>query len=357
MSSSSPPRKHIKLQSPSPPPETQDEEGDNCGIYSQPLVDWTIIPTCSHEFCFDCLIVWADQSRKCPLCAQTMGEYLIHRIRSLRSTRTVRSPFKDLFVYDSIIQYNKPPHVSSPPRPRLRLMVRARRAPPVRDPGLGHQQPATRLVYRLHLEIPDGTKTMYLPSGRYPGPLLVRHYPSTMDTPASTPNIIELSRPRDVRGNSRATDLTVKGKSRANTPCLSPEPSNILETSRAQSKKPIRMALDSLRAHLGATSASSSSSPSLLSCLSSSGERRKRENNSADMPCSQSASDQDQSSAEKKEDLLTEGRARLLGKLLEERRHAAGGGRRGGDIDDAERRLRTRALVRVRLAAEKQARE
>ncbi|KAK0439693.1 uncharacterized protein EV420DRAFT_1279459, partial [Desarmillaria tabescens] len=55
---------------------------DNCSICLQSLVDRTVIPTCSHEFCFDCLVVWTEQSRKCPLCAQTIGEYLIHRIRS-----------------------------------------------------------------------------------------------------------------------------------------------------------------------------------------------------------------------------------------------------------------------------------
>ncbi|KAK0439680.1 uncharacterized protein EV420DRAFT_1279466 [Desarmillaria tabescens] len=82
MSFSSPPRKRVKLESPSPPPEIQDEDEDNCSICLQPFVDRTVIPTCSHEFCFDCLVVWTEQSRKCPLCAQTTGEYLIHRIRS-----------------------------------------------------------------------------------------------------------------------------------------------------------------------------------------------------------------------------------------------------------------------------------
>ncbi|KAK0439697.1 uncharacterized protein EV420DRAFT_1733645, partial [Desarmillaria tabescens] len=97
--SSSPPRKRIKLESPSPP-ETQYEEENNCSICLQSLVDRTVIPTCTHEFCFDCLVVWTGEgiffscvprlmmcdlwkSRKCPLRTQTIGEYLIHRIRSL----------------------------------------------------------------------------------------------------------------------------------------------------------------------------------------------------------------------------------------------------------------------------------
>ncbi|KAK0438545.1 uncharacterized protein EV420DRAFT_1254686, partial [Desarmillaria tabescens] len=77
----SPPRKCIKLESPSPPPE---EDEDNCSICLQALVDRTVIPICSHEFCFDCLLMIRDseQSRKCPLCTQTIWEYLIHQIWS-----------------------------------------------------------------------------------------------------------------------------------------------------------------------------------------------------------------------------------------------------------------------------------
>ncbi|KAK0196328.1 hypothetical protein F5146DRAFT_1101368 [Armillaria mellea] len=82
MTSASPVRKRIKLEAPSPPPPEKEEEEDNCSICLQALVDRTVIPTCSHEFCFECLVVWTEQSRKCPLCAQTTGEYLIHRIRS-----------------------------------------------------------------------------------------------------------------------------------------------------------------------------------------------------------------------------------------------------------------------------------
>ncbi|KDQ51791.1 hypothetical protein JAAARDRAFT_139755 [Jaapia argillacea MUCL 33604] len=91
-----PPSKRIKLESsPSPPPPSQDHhstpippedpEEDNCSICLQPVVDRTIIPTCSHEFCFECLLVWTEQSRRCPLCTQPIGEggaYLIHKIRS-----------------------------------------------------------------------------------------------------------------------------------------------------------------------------------------------------------------------------------------------------------------------------------
>ena len=46
---------------PPPPVETTKEEGDDeehCSICLQPLSDRTIVPACSHEFCFECLLVW-----------------------------------------------------------------------------------------------------------------------------------------------------------------------------------------------------------------------------------------------------------------------------------------------------------
>ena len=32
---------------------------DHCTICLQPIVDRTVVPTCSHEFCFECLMVWS----------------------------------------------------------------------------------------------------------------------------------------------------------------------------------------------------------------------------------------------------------------------------------------------------------
>ncbi|KAF8057474.1 hypothetical protein FPV67DRAFT_565353 [Lyophyllum atratum] len=95
--SASPPSKRAKLEPLSPSaiavdpvnPQDQalaaDEEADlefQCSICLQDLVDRTVVPTCSHEFCFECLMVWSEQSRRCPLCSQAIGDYLIHNIRS-----------------------------------------------------------------------------------------------------------------------------------------------------------------------------------------------------------------------------------------------------------------------------------
>lgn len=73
----SPPAKRVKLgsrsssrspsiQEISPPRiETEKLDGDadtvdeeHCSICLQPFVDRTVVPACSHEFCFECLLIW-----------------------------------------------------------------------------------------------------------------------------------------------------------------------------------------------------------------------------------------------------------------------------------------------------------
>ncbi|ESK87546.1 ring finger domain protein [Moniliophthora roreri MCA 2997] len=89
--SRSPSPKRIRLDSGSPEPVEkekpaeevpEDLDEDHCSICLQAHIDRTVIPTCSHEFCFDCLMIWAEQSRRCPLCSQTIGDHVIHNIRS-----------------------------------------------------------------------------------------------------------------------------------------------------------------------------------------------------------------------------------------------------------------------------------
>lgn len=101
----SPPTKRSKLGSENVTqgsPEVgdrNDDSGESCSICLQPMEDRAIIPTCSHEFCFDCLMIWtglfyssvlghmlnyfgAVQSRRCPLCTQVIGDHVIHDVRS-----------------------------------------------------------------------------------------------------------------------------------------------------------------------------------------------------------------------------------------------------------------------------------
>ncbi|KAH7925994.1 hypothetical protein BV22DRAFT_1010068 [Leucogyrophana mollusca] len=103
----SPPSKRIKLES-SPTPDLDSQSSprdedqaaeDHCSICLQSLGDRAVIPTCSHDFCFECILMWSEQSRKCPLCSQLIGEYLIHHIRS---------------KYDYQKHYLPPPRTSSP---------------------------------------------------------------------------------------------------------------------------------------------------------------------------------------------------------------------------------------------------
>ena len=73
MQDSPPPTKRIRLES-SPPqlshlgddfPERKGEEEDvdnQCSICLQQLTDRALIPRCSHEFCFECLVIWAGES-------------------------------------------------------------------------------------------------------------------------------------------------------------------------------------------------------------------------------------------------------------------------------------------------------
>ncbi|EPS94841.1 hypothetical protein FOMPIDRAFT_1133585 [Fomitopsis schrenkii] len=96
-----PPTKRVKLESDSPSRspsiqevsphggsivkpglEAESVDEEHCSICLQSFADRTLVPKCSHEFCFECLLIWTDQSRKCPLCSQAIGDYLIHHIRS-----------------------------------------------------------------------------------------------------------------------------------------------------------------------------------------------------------------------------------------------------------------------------------
>ncbi|KIY70913.1 hypothetical protein CYLTODRAFT_160952 [Cylindrobasidium torrendii FP15055 ss-10] len=54
---------------------------ESCSICLHTYKDRAIVPTCSHEFCFGCILEWSEQSSKCPLCNQIIGDYLIHRFR------------------------------------------------------------------------------------------------------------------------------------------------------------------------------------------------------------------------------------------------------------------------------------
>ncbi|KAI0313519.1 hypothetical protein OF83DRAFT_1165561 [Amylostereum chailletii] len=129
----SPPLKRIKLEDEKivvidTASAEVDSDGDHCTICLQDIVDRTVIPVCSHEFCFECIMVWAEQSRRCPLCAQSYGDYVIHHIRS---------------KYDYQKHYLPPLRTSPKPldRPLGRRAIPASdRRPPRREPYWGRRQ-------------------------------------------------------------------------------------------------------------------------------------------------------------------------------------------------------------------------
>lgn len=115
-----PPTADVNESSAQPPPKDSASESDteeHCVICLQIIVDRTVLPACAHDrFCFECLEMWACQSRKCPLCTATIGPYIMHNIRS---------------QYD-FSKYHLPPLRSSPPPPLAlsQPSVRRRRAAP-----------------------------------------------------------------------------------------------------------------------------------------------------------------------------------------------------------------------------------
>lgn len=75
-----------------------DEDSERCVICLMGLKDRTAVGVCGHEFCvsraadhtcvkrvaltsamqFECIGVWANQSRRCPLCSADMSPFLLH---------------------------------------------------------------------------------------------------------------------------------------------------------------------------------------------------------------------------------------------------------------------------------------
>lgn len=63
--------------------DSDDDGPPSCLIcLSSRIVDRTLLPACSHsQFCFECILRWADVKRRCPLCQKDIGSYVIHSIR------------------------------------------------------------------------------------------------------------------------------------------------------------------------------------------------------------------------------------------------------------------------------------
>jgi hypothetical protein len=60
---------------------------DHCAICLQAIVDRALIPECSHEFCFECLMIWSGK----------------------KSLILQHIPYSDKFLNNFLSQKKKPP--------------------------------------------------------------------------------------------------------------------------------------------------------------------------------------------------------------------------------------------------------
>src|ERR1700742_1626286 len=64
------------------------DDEEHCIICLQDIVDRTLLPKCGHNYtCFQCICAWitsgseAQKSRRCPLCNEAIGSYIVHNVR------------------------------------------------------------------------------------------------------------------------------------------------------------------------------------------------------------------------------------------------------------------------------------
>ncbi|WVN84879.1 uncharacterized protein L203_100015 [Cryptococcus depauperatus CBS 7841] len=76
-----------------------DEEGvdqERCSICLMGLRDRTIVGVCRHEFCFHCICLWANRSRKCPLCSGDMAAFFLHDLAARIPTKYYLPPLRHM---------------------------------------------------------------------------------------------------------------------------------------------------------------------------------------------------------------------------------------------------------------------
>ncbi|WVF66932.1 hypothetical protein IAT40_001675 [Kwoniella sp. CBS 6097] len=72
--------------------DEEDANSERCVICLMALRDRTIVGVCGHEFCFECIGVWANQSRRCPLCSADMAPFLLHDLDASKPTKFYLPP-------------------------------------------------------------------------------------------------------------------------------------------------------------------------------------------------------------------------------------------------------------------------
>ncbi|WRT65329.1 uncharacterized protein IL334_002272 [Kwoniella shivajii] len=137
-----------------------DANKERCVICLMALRDRTIVGICGHEFCFECIGVWANQSRRCPLCSADMAPFLLHDLDAKTPTKFYLPPLP-----------SRPSPTSSLPGPsRIRLPEMTRRQPSpekVEPDELDLQVERRREIYRHELyvkHIGSNPHTRYRPN-------------------------------------------------------------------------------------------------------------------------------------------------------------------------------------------------
>ncbi|WWC69014.1 uncharacterized protein I206_102950 [Kwoniella pini CBS 10737] len=100
--------------------EDADADSERCVICLMNIRDRTIVGVCGHEFCFECIGVWANQSRRCPLCSADMAPFLLHDLDASTPTKFYLPPLPSRPILSSSLP--------GPSRNRLPEIVRRERA-------------------------------------------------------------------------------------------------------------------------------------------------------------------------------------------------------------------------------------
>ncbi|WWD16880.1 hypothetical protein CI109_101312 [Kwoniella shandongensis] len=128
--------------------EGDDANKERCVICLMALRDRTVVGVCGHEFCFECIGVWANQSRRCPLCSADMAPFLLHDLDASTPTKFYLPPLPSRDI----------PTVSVPGPSRTRLPEFREREPrdereKVEPDELDLQVERRREIYRHELYV------------------------------------------------------------------------------------------------------------------------------------------------------------------------------------------------------------
>ncbi|ORY27653.1 hypothetical protein BCR39DRAFT_594419 [Naematelia encephala] len=140
------------------PPKREDEDAnkERCVICLMALRDRTIVGVCGHEFCFECIGVWANQSRRCPLCSADMAPFLLHELDNAVPTKFYLPP----------LPQRKLPSLSFAGSSRLRIPQEAEQAKEEPD-ELDLQVERRRSIYQHELyakHVGSNTLTKFRPN-------------------------------------------------------------------------------------------------------------------------------------------------------------------------------------------------